>query len=208
MQVYAIVYCSETNEVLVCKKKRRGYFFQRRLPRNRSGQPLRGGGKYCFPGGRKNDGESSHDGAVREFREETGVDLSNAPIIFELKAPNKYIGVVFGFGRGQFQNIFTTAFVNINRKQHLINNALGVNNGLITALPQEITDGSVPIEDDELEFICRNYLQDCKVGGIFIQNDNATGWFYEMCEKLKGKEARIINGMRTMPDWDLIDFRW
>lgn len=178
MQVYAIVYCPRANEVLVCKKKRRGYFFKRSLINDGNGISLikNGGGKYCFPGGRKDNGESFRVGAVREFREETGVNLDSFTKKERfLTKKGQYECVVFLLSVADFFTIQNTVSRNLNTKRnfHLLKRNQK-NSFLRTS----------PIEDDELESVERKTVQDCMGGSIFIQNDNATGWFYEMCEKL------------------------
>lgn len=186
MQVYAIVYCSETNEVLVFKKKQKGYFFKRTLINDGNGISLikNGGGKYCFPGGRLETTDGSHrDGAVREFKEETGVTLANASSVLELKT-SEYTGFVFCFRREQFQNIFTKAFVNIKKKETLLLRHRVQPGNRLTALPQEISNGSIPIQDDELESAKRRKIENCMGYGIFQKNNEATGWFYDMCSRL------------------------
>ena len=123
MQVYAIVYCPETNEVLVCRKKKIGCFFQNDLPKNRYGKysdcarSLNGGGRCCFPGGKLNDRENSRNGAVREFKEETGVDLSQyGGIEDKIKTP-RYQGVLFEVSQDNFSVIYGKVFKNLYNKK-------------------------------------------------------------------------------------------
>ena len=185
MQVYAVVYCEETDEVLVCRKKTKAYFFKRKLKGRGISLTKKGGGKYCFPGGGLDNGEDPRAGAVREFREETGVTLANASSVLELKiSESECTGFVFCFRREQFQTIFTEAFVNIEKKETLLLRHRVQPGNRLTALPQEISNGSIPIQDDELESAERRKIENCMGYGIFQKNNEATGWFYDMCSRL------------------------
>lgn len=215
MQVYAIVYCPETNEVLVFRKKKKGCFFKKTPPKNFRGYylsdapSLNGGGKYCFPGGRKDNGESFRVGAVREFLEETGVNLDSFTKKERfLTKKGQYECVVFLLKAADFFTIQRTVFIELETKEQEVQNienqcqCKGIVSYIFSQLqaskfnPQDaITNDDVvkkwysfldksPIEDDELESVERKNVQKCMHDGTFIQNDNATGWFYEMCEKL------------------------
>lgn len=77
-QVYATVY--DATSVLVFTKNENGRFFQGQLidpPRE-----LNGHGRPCFPGGGLNGRERPLQGAIREFREETGITLTGTPVPF------------------------------------------------------------------------------------------------------------------------------
>ncbi|MFF4287554.1 NUDIX hydrolase [Streptomyces sp. NPDC001633] len=73
--VYTVLYNAANGDFLLANKNVRGYFF---APSSvyPDGRLLNGGGKPALPGGALTTGESVKDGAVREFREETGLHIS------------------------------------------------------------------------------------------------------------------------------------
>jgi 8-oxo-dGTP pyrophosphatase MutT (NUDIX family) len=71
--VYACVYSTDKQYFLVPRKKRYGYFFQW----NRvAEQVLNFSGQDVFPGGGLKTNQTPVQGALAEFQEETGIDLS------------------------------------------------------------------------------------------------------------------------------------
>lgn len=75
-QVYTVVYSNENTTCLIAEKKTRGFYFAGVALTNAAGQILNYSGQDVFPGGALNGGEAPQAGAIREFREETGIDLA------------------------------------------------------------------------------------------------------------------------------------
>lgn len=174
MQVYAIVYCPETNEVLVCKKKTIAYFFKKELKGRGISLTKKGGGKYCFPGGGLDNGEDPRAGAVREFKEETGVDLKHYHSEVEPMEISKpaYKGIVFMFSQHVFSEIMAAVSSNLNAKPNQ------------RPLSQQDVDKS-PVEDDELESVECKKVEKCMGYGVFEkERGSSTDWFYDMCSWL------------------------
>ena len=79
MQVYAVVY-ADSGAFLLGLKLKKGYFFHKTsgggviVP---DGQALNGGGKPALPGGKKESSESIDEAAMREFHEETAIDITS-----------------------------------------------------------------------------------------------------------------------------------
>lgn len=100
MQVYTAFYVATADDkpvhILIFRKRMRGYFFDQKAP-ILAGTALNGGGKYAFPGGKKNHDEKG-DGlvkpALREWKEETGVDLDGYAHLFFAPAKVKNFGVI------------------------------------------------------------------------------------------------------------------
>jgi 8-oxo-dGTP pyrophosphatase MutT (NUDIX family) len=76
--VYAVLY-DPNKRFLIAVKNKRGYFFRnsngvggRIIP---DGKVLNGTGDYALPGGGLKHGETTDAGAVREFEEETGMQI-------------------------------------------------------------------------------------------------------------------------------------
>lgn len=134
MQVYAAVYCHGTGSVLVFRKKKEGFFFRRQLPStegqirrgSKGGIVLNGGGSYCLPGGKLEAGESPERGALREFLEETGIDLGTyrqeiPPVRVEPSGSQRlYCGVVFCYGRIVFDAVYTAVAVKVEAKERAL----------------------------------------------------------------------------------------
>lgn len=85
MQVYLALFTVQYEEIflLVGLKKTHGSFFFKYnkekdiiITLKNKAQPLNGGGEYAFPGGRLEEDEKYIDGAIREFLEETGVEIN------------------------------------------------------------------------------------------------------------------------------------
>ena len=134
MQVYTAVYCHGTGSVLVFRKKEEGFFFRRQLPStggrirrgSKGGIVLNGGGSYCLPGGKLEAGESPERGALREFLEETGIDLGTyrqeiPPVRVEPSGSQRlYCGVVFCYGRIVFDAVYTAVAVKVEAKERAL----------------------------------------------------------------------------------------
>ena len=75
--VYACVYSVDKQSFLVPRKKQVGYFFQWK---RRAGQVLNFSGQDVLPGGGLKIGQTPLQGALIEFHEETGVDISQVTI--------------------------------------------------------------------------------------------------------------------------------
>jgi len=76
MQVYACVYTTN-GDFLLATKRERGYFFMKNGVGGivKNGQVLNGAGRRALPGGKRDPGESTSAGALREWNEETYCDL-------------------------------------------------------------------------------------------------------------------------------------
>jgi hypothetical protein len=75
-QVYVVVYSDENTTCLIAEKKTRGFYFAGVMIDAVQGQILNYSGQDVFPGGALNDDEDPQAGAIREFGEETGLDLA------------------------------------------------------------------------------------------------------------------------------------
>lgn len=238
MQVYATVYCHGTGSVLVFRKKEEGFFFRRQLPStggrirrgSKGGIVLNGGGSYCLPGGKLEAGESPERGALREFLEETGIDLGTyrqeiPPVRVEPSgSQRRYCGVVFCYGRIVFDAVYTAVAVKVEAKERALRRLFAgtgtpldrirrmQESGVRTQAEQGIWNSWISathdfMEDDELEKVFIIKVSDA--GTYFVKNDRTTGWFWEICgglEKSWQKQTGIISGFRTMPDFDSIKF--
>jgi len=97
-QTYISVIDTEGN-VLVARKKVYGTFFKGK-PINKETPPyqvLNGAGQYVFNGGKLDYGEKPEAGALREFKEETGIDLETigGKILKTEKINNAFYFTVF-----------------------------------------------------------------------------------------------------------------
>ena len=92
--VYTVVYAEKSpgvTYVLGFTKRKIGYFFKDKAI-SRYGQDLRGGGLFAFPGGKRDGGETSIDGGLREFWEETGIGLRRVTLV---RPVHEYAGAGF-----------------------------------------------------------------------------------------------------------------
>ena len=214
MQVYAAVYCHGTGSVLVFRKKEEGFFFRRQLPStggrirrgSKGGIVLNGGGSYCLPGGKREAGESPQRGALREFLEETGIDLGTyrqeiPPVRVEPSgSQRRYCGVVFCYGRIVFDAAYTAVAVKVEAKERALRRLFAgtgtpldrirrmQESGVRTQAEQEIWNSWISathdfMEDDELEKVFNIKVSDA--GTYFVKNDRTTGWFWEICGGLE-----------------------
>lgn len=214
MQVYAAVYCHGTGSVLVFRKKEEGFFFRRQLPStggrirrgSKGGIVLNGGGSYCLPGGKLEAGESPERGALREFLEETGIDLGTyrqeiPPVRVEPSgSQRRYCGVVFCYGRIVFDAVYTAVAVKVEAKERALRRLFAgtgtpldrirrmQESGVRTQAEQEIWNSWISathdfMEDDELEKVFNIKVSDA--GTYFVKNDRTTGWFWEICGGLE-----------------------
>lgn len=125
-------------------------------------------GQHVFPGGELGPGEDARAGAVREFREQTGVDLSS---FSSVTAPvsTQYNTEVFDLGQQEFYFVHGCAAI-----------LLAQNNQRINGWQVVMT------EDDQLQGV--SMLTAPAAEGQFKADDNAgnprarTSWFTEIVE--------------------------
>lgn len=191
MQVYAVILCSRTKEILVFKKNERGYFFQG-YPKKRikhiqikntvfypEGYFLNGGGKNCFPGGkvdRVKDREIENC-ALREFKEETGFDLAVSSRFSKKQIiGNGYCAFVFDMSSSDFNTCKNICVKNFENKRQLIDD---VKKKILDEedISAKLFEG-ITIKDDELESVTVESLDKCP--SDFIKDSNETGWFFEI----------------------------
>lgn len=167
MQVYAIVHDGEN--CLIFKKRICGYFFKRKVAVETI---LNGAGACCFPGGRLEEGESPVIGALREFKEETGVDIG-VPKNFEIKR-ELYTGVFFRVSLSELDDIKAKCSMNLV----IAENMVGQIKNVPYRIGRELLDIRLP-SDNELEAKV-DKVSIAKT--LFTKDDEKTGWFYELIE--------------------------
>jgi 8-oxo-dGTP pyrophosphatase MutT (NUDIX family) len=181
--VYAVVYSSAVKKCLVFQKKERGYYFGLKPDGTSAtfllgGKPLNGGGKCCFPGGGLKDKEDPLYGAVREFKEETGVHLDaygKKLVSFEEQV---YHAVFFDVD-GAFDGIFNQCQKNIRAKE----SALGELDSYSTDNKLSFLRKKTVIEDDELASVEQVMLDELKTRPETVfPNNETTGWFHNIVQ--------------------------
>lgn len=169
-QVYAIVH--DGTNCLVFKKKEHGYFFDGKavVP-----TVLNGAGAYCFPGGKKKGG-SNETNAIREFLEETGMNLSDFASTKQELARVGYIGVFFNVG-GKLTDIKNACQINLDKAnavaKHLKDN--DITSGVVIGDTGSIVDNELSKKLKTMSF--NDAITD---GETFIEGDDNTGWFYDL----------------------------
>lgn len=142
-QVYAVVYCRANATCLIAEKKTRGVYFAGAALPNGPGQILNYSGQDVFPGGALNGGEAPQAGAVREFLEETGINLAGmVPVdsaVISFNAQGANIAVAGGAAA------FHCFYFNVSA-QILAQMVIDVTNNLALALPGRMA----VVADDEL----------------------------------------------------------
>jgi 8-oxo-dGTP pyrophosphatase MutT (NUDIX family) len=182
--VYAVVYSKAAGKCLVFKKKEKGYYFHSKkgFEYKKDGQTLHGGNAYCFPGGGLKAGENHVAGAIREFKEETGVCLiqeakQSTWVLFN-NAPNPYFAIFFGVGKNMFNRIFEQCRDNLKAKEAWGNPPP---QATVEAYVKEARTHNLPyIQDDELELV--EAVSVDQLLDKFTQSDPDTGWFYNIVQ--------------------------
>lgn len=130
--VYACVYSSDKQYFLVPRKKQYGYFFQwRRVPE----QILNFSGQDVFPGGGLKTNQTPQQGALAEFREETGVDISQiATYQGQKEFDYEYKGE-----KGKYYGVYFT-----------VPNIVSLCDSITQNLEKEVAQKMQVVEDDEL----------------------------------------------------------
>jgi 8-oxo-dGTP pyrophosphatase MutT (NUDIX family) len=185
--VYAVIF-DEAGNVLVFLKNVNGYFFRRRYIAG--GQPLNGGGRYCFPGGALYRDEEAAIGAARELFEETrldviwyGVPMEGPSFTVAYPPAITYYGVFFRL----------PAHLNIYGIRDNLNYNLGyanevANNG---ARAIETANWAICPDDNELRACYVIPIADLAVSGsFFAEGHRNTGWFYTIAQALRARLGR------------------
>jgi 8-oxo-dGTP pyrophosphatase MutT (NUDIX family) len=203
--VYAVVYSSTARKCLVFEKKEMGYYFGLKTgtvgkPRASGGISLEGGGIYypkggrlngsgknCFPGGGLQGGEHPIDGAVREFKEETGVDLvifKEQGILFDGRL---YYAVFFDVDERTFDRIFQQCQANIVAKEGAVDELRGLRDVSQSDARSILRGENLAINDDELALVKSFTLAElkAKLEDVFPV-DEYTGWFNTIAQNFPG----------------------
>jgi len=187
--VYAIIYDS-TGNFAAFTKCASGYFFSNGSGGGSivtAGQPLRGGGKFAFPGGALNTNEDTTAGAIREFHEETNYDLTNnyTDTFFEeyLTASATYYGVYFKVA--SLSTIISTISANLLQGSQAM---ADVQSGKITAYADIFTTYPNSPPDNELATVASWNLVNDKTKIQALNDDTDTDWFYDILDYLYDRE--------------------
>jgi ADP-ribose pyrophosphatase YjhB (NUDIX family) len=176
-QVYAIVH--DGTNCLVFKKKEHGYFFD-----GKAVVPivLNGAGAYCFPGGRLKEGEKPTHGAIRELKEETGVDITKyefttVPTCIKMTdGANTYYGV-FYFMEADFDEVVKKCQTNLDKAnakaKYLKENK--IISGVVVGDTGSIIDNEL---SKKLKIMSLN--DTITDGETFLKGNKNTGWFYNL----------------------------
>lgn len=126
-------------------------------------------GYYDIPGGKIEEGETSESAAIREMKEETGIEVSNLTKkgIFEVEYPDRrFIFEVFIAKKyqGNPQNFEenTSEWIDINElltKEKILSNILLLKNPYKEFLYNENTNFKIKVEVDEGENILKIELE-------------------------------------------------
>lgn len=185
-QVYACFHDGK-GSVLVIRKKVKGYFFHN--PKGpggsiiRDGQPLNGGGDYCFPGGRL-ESNNVMEAALKEFLEETNVAVNPTiyrpiPEAYHYKGEGEYYGVYFCAPNG-LDEIAKAVYGNLVKGEEA---AKAVREGYKGTYDQLRDAYKYCPQDDELSTSV-HVVPLNKIGEFFKKDSKVTGWFYTIATNL------------------------
>jgi 8-oxo-dGTP pyrophosphatase MutT (NUDIX family) len=186
--VYAIVYDSTTGRFMMCKKNTHGYFFHNNNGGGniyQSPKPLHGGGDYAFPGGKLDRDHEVVLEALRELREETGIDLSSSyramPIVHGEDKKYQYIGVCFDV-KSKLDSI--KSLIDINLKEGRCA-AEAIENGKFTGSYQQLFSSySKAPADNELSCAEIWSFKEQQQQILKLDRDNVN-WFYHILVELQ-----------------------
>lgn len=185
-QVYACFHDGK-GSVLVIKKNSKGYFFHNPngpggaiVP---DGQPLNGGGDFCFPGGRLESNDVV-EAALKEFLEETNVAVNPAvyrpiPEVYHYKGAGEYYGVYFCAPKG-LEDIAKSVYGNLVKGAEA---AKAVQAGFKGTYDQLRDAYKYCPQDDELSTEV-HIVPLNKIGDFFKKDSKTTGWFYTIATNL------------------------
>ncbi|MDO1529819.1 NUDIX domain-containing protein [Fulvimonas sp. R45] len=182
MQVYACVYTANGDFLLGTKPALGYYFSSGGGSLHPNGQPLNGGGRYALPGGRRERGESTRDGAAREWQEETACPMSIN------QASSHEWGTAYGAGYFRQPDGDLQGMLDLITNDVLPAAALAVRditNGTITAYPQIFALFPDAPADNELAAMT---LWNVVTDWARIQQwdgDPTIGWYYNILKYLR-----------------------
>ena len=124
MQVYAI-FCDKSHNVLIVKKKVKNSWWSGGLC---APARVNQAGQWALPGGNLNQDEKPDIGAMREFSEETGIDLKNFPGGTSgavIKRTDQYILVCFQLSTAHLNDLCSGINHNVSPKQNNLSTPTG-----------------------------------------------------------------------------------
>ncbi len=194
-QVYALAFCE--SRILIAMKNSKGYFFHNKSGGGTiypNGIVLNGKDNFALPGGKLDEYEKPEPGAVREFLEETGVDLNKkyakvTAIKFEDNS-NCYYGVYFDLG-DKIENVLSQAEENLiagakaSKEVQEKKYSQFQYDQLLTDFP------NCPI-DNELAAIQILDINNDETWKLITKwkNDYVIGWYYNIIEYFKNHIAK------------------
>lgn len=173
--VYACVYSEDKLSFLVPRKKQYGYFFQwRPVPQ----QILNFSGQDVLPGGGLKSHQTPEQGALTEFLEETGVDITHLATLRGVSEFDyEYNGV-----KGKYYGVYFT-----------VSDLVSLQKSINTNLEMDVAEKIKHVEDDELNNIeiysagtAARMLQtfDAKQAAPGYKGQQDKSWFIDILKKL------------------------
>jgi 8-oxo-dGTP pyrophosphatase MutT (NUDIX family) len=180
--VYCVLYDSD-RKFLIATKRSKGYFFCSNGSIVPAGQRLNGGGKPALPGGARAPGEDIRDGAIREFREETRVEIQGAEHEWSHNW-GRYAAGYFRVSPAALAGIQTTVNTNLGAGNQA---ALAVEGGQIQDCDALHRTFPLAPDDNELQVVDIWDLNDHTTWNRIQtwDGDRDLGWFYDILDHLR-----------------------